>query len=51
MGRRANSLDLLRRVRVDEFVAHADSRGMMASELLRCCLTLDRVEDLSRVDL
>lgn len=41
---------LLRRVRMDEFVAHADSRGLYASDLLRRCLTLDGIQDLARIN-
>lgn len=50
MGRGSDRLGLLRRVRMDEFVAHADSRGMRASELLFRCLTLDRVQDLPGIN-
>lgn len=50
MGGRSERLGLLHRVRMDEFVAHADSRGMRASELLFRCLTLDLVKDVPGVD-
>lgn len=51
MGERSEDLGLLHRVRMEEFVAHADNRGIRASELLNCCLSLNRVQDVSRVDL
>lgn len=51
MGGRTEGLGpLLHRVRMDEFVAHADNRGVNASELLFRCLTLDSVQDLPRID-
>lgn len=42
---------LFERTRVADFIRHANKRGMRASELLACCLSLDSVQELPRIDI
>lgn len=41
---------LFKRTRVEDFIRHANKRGMRASDLLARCLSLDSVQELPRVD-
>lgn len=41
---------LLKRTRVEDFIRHANRRGMRASELLACCLSLDCVQEVAGID-